>query len=173
MQPNQQSNTLPPQQISIDVLLEKYAKGDEKTQEEIFRRVCKGVASAEKTEELRAFWEDTFYDNMLNGGVGAGRIMSAAGSNIAATLINCFVVPVGDSISGYDEAGLPGIYTALQQAAATMQKGGGVGYNFSAIRPKGSWVKSVHSTASGPCSYMNIFDASCQTIESAGARRRT
>lgn len=171
MQPNQQPNILPPQQISLDVLAEKYAKGDEKTQEEIFRRVCKGVASVEKTEELRAFWEEKFYNNMINGAVGAGRIMSAAGTDISATLINCFTIPVGDSISGYDEDGRPGIYTALQQAAATMQKGGGVGYNFSFIRPKGSWVKSVHSTASGPCSYMDIFDASCKTIESAGSRR--
>lgn len=171
MQPNQQTIALSPQQISLDVLLEKYAKGDETTQEEIFRRVCKGVASVEKTEELQEKWGREFFANMLEGAVGAGRIMSAAGTNISATLINCFTIPVGDSISGYDEDGRPGIYTALQQAAATMQKGGGVGYNFSFIRPKGSWVKSVHSTASGPCSYMDIFDASCKTIESAGSRR--
>lgn len=171
MQPNQQTIALSPQQISLDVLLEKYAKGDETTQEEIFRRVCKGVASVEKTEELQEKWGRVFFANMLDGAVGAGRIMSAAGTNISATLINCFTIPVGDSISGYDEDGRPGIYTALQQAAATMQKGGGVGYNFSFIRPKGSWVKSVHSTASGPCSYMDIFDASCKTIESAGSRR--
>lgn len=171
MQPNQQTLSLAPQQISLDVLIEKYAKGDEKTQEEIFRRVCRGVASVEKTEELQTKWENKFFANMMDGAVGAGRIMSAAGTDISATLINCFTVPVGDSISGYDEDGRPGIYTALQQAAATMQKGGGVGYNFSFIRPKGSWVKSVHSTASGPCSYMDIFDASCKTIESAGSRR--
>lgn len=167
-----QLNTLNnPQQISVDVLLEKYAKDDENSQVDIFKRVAKGVAKAEKTAALRKEWEEKFFINMLNGAVGAGRIMSAAGTPISATLINCFTIPVGDSISGFDEDGRPGIYTALQQSAATMQKGGGVGYNFSFIRPKGSWVKSVRSFASGPCSYMDIFDASCKTIESAGSRR--
>lgn len=168
MRPVTETLQLPPQQISIDVLIEKYAKGNETTQEEIFRRVARGVASAEKTPELQTLWEEKFFTNMLNGAVGAGRIMSAGGSEIAATMINCFTVPVGDSISGFDDNGRPGIYTALQKSATTMQKGGGVGYNFSFIRPKGAWVKSVHSTASGPCSYMDIFDASCKTIESAG-----
>lgn len=171
MQNQSQSTTLPPQQISIDVLIEKYAKNGETSQEDIFKRVAKGIASVERTPELQEEWENKFYENMTNGAVGAGRIMSAAGTNISATLINCFTVPVGDSINGHDEDGRPGIYTALQQSAATMQKGGGVGYNFSFIRPKGAWVKSVHSTASGPCSYMDVFDASCKTIESAGARR--
>lgn len=165
------SNHLAPQQVSIDVLIEKYAKGKETTQEEIFRRVAKGVASAEKTEELQQEWEKNFFVNMVAGGVGAGRIMSAAGTDISATLINCFVQYVGDCLSGFDGDNQPGIYEALRQAASTMQKGGGVGYNFSNIRPKGALVKSVQSTASGPCSYMDIFDASCKTIESAGARR--
>lgn len=161
-------HTLPPQQISTDVLLEKYAKGTEKTQEDIFRRVAKGVASVEHTPELQAHWEQQYYTNMLNGAVGAGRIMSAAGSGISATYLNCFVQPIGDCIEGSDENGIPGIYEALRQSATTMQKGGGVGYNFSRIRPKGARVKSVDSIASGPCSYMDIFDASCKTIESAG-----
>ena len=164
-------DTLPPQQITTDVLLEKYCKGDETSADQIYRRVAKHLASVEATDELKQKWEELFYGNMKDGAIGAGRIMSAAGTDLKATLLNCYVVAVGDSIDGYDEDGVPGIYEALRQAAITMQKGGGVGYNFSKIRPRGSWVKSVNSEASGPCSYMDIFDSSCKTIESAGFRR--
>lgn len=159
---------LPPQEITVDVLLEKYAKGGETTAEEIYERVARHLSSVEKTAALRKKWEKAFYKNMTDGAIGAGRIMSASGTDLKTTLLNCYVVGVGDSIDGYDEDGLPGIYEALRQSACTMQKGGGVGYNFSKLRPKGSWVKSVKSTASGPCSYIDIFDASCATIESAG-----
>ncbi|MGF6374668.1 ribonucleoside-diphosphate reductase alpha chain [Paraburkholderia sp. RAU6.4a] len=161
---------IPPQQFSLDVLLEKYAKGDEQSADDVYRRVARGVAEAEPPE-MRASVEEQFVDNMRHGALGAGRIMSAAGSGIAATLINCFVQPVGDSIQGVDEQGLPGIYVALLQAAETMRRGGGVGYNFSAIRPKGARVHTTSSAASGPCSYMDVFDASCRTVESAGSRR--
>ncbi|MBB5413057.1 ribonucleoside-diphosphate reductase alpha chain [Paraburkholderia sp. HC6.4b] len=161
---------IPPQQFSLDVLLEKYAKGDEQSADDVYRRVARGVAEAEQPE-MRASVEEQFVDNMRHGALGAGRIMSAAGSGIAATLINCFVQPVGDSIQGVDEQGLPGIYVALLQAAETMRRGGGVGYNFSAIRPKGARVHTTSSAASGPCSYMDVFDASCRTVESAGSRR--
>ncbi|RKP59083.1 adenosylcobalamin-dependent ribonucleoside-diphosphate reductase [Pararobbsia silviterrae] len=159
-----------PQPICADVLLEKYAKGDETDVDAIYRRVARGVAQAEP-EPLRADAQAAFVENFARGALGAGRIMSAAGADIAATLINCFVQPVGDSIQGVDEDGLPGIYVALLQAAETMRRGGGVGYNFSAIRPKGARVHSTGSAASGPCSYMDVFDASCRTVESAGARR--
>ncbi|MGF6879179.1 adenosylcobalamin-dependent ribonucleoside-diphosphate reductase [Paraburkholderia sp. MM5477-R1] len=161
---------IPPQQFSLDVLLEKYAKGDEQSADDVHRRVARGVAEAEQPE-MRASVEEQFVDNMRHGALGAGRIMSAAGSGIAATLINCFVQPVGDSIQGVDEQGLPGIYVALLEAAETMRRGGGVGYNFSAIRPKGARVHTTSSAASGPCSYMDVFDASCRTVESAGSRR--
>lgn len=159
-----------PQKFSTDVLLEKYAKGDERTADDIYRRVARGVAMAEP-QALRAEIEARFVDNLRHGALGAGRIMSAAGSGIAATLINCFVQPVGDCIQGVDDRGLPGIYVALLQAAETMRRGGGVGYNFSAIRPRGAYVHSTGSSASGPCSYIDVFDASCRTVESAGSRR--
>ncbi|SAK47504.1 adenosylcobalamin-dependent ribonucleoside-diphosphate reductase [Caballeronia ptereochthonis] len=164
------SIALAPQQFSIDVMLEKYAKGDETRVEDIYRRVARGVALAEP-EELRTKIEAEFVENFRRGALGAGRIMSAAGAGIDATLINCFVQPVGDAIQGVDSNGLPGIYVALLQAAETMRRGGGVGYNFSAIRPRGARVHSTGSAASGPCSYMDVFDASCRTVESAGARR--
>ncbi|KMQ80441.1 Ribonucleotide reductase of class II (coenzyme B12-dependent) [Candidatus Burkholderia pumila] len=162
--------TLTPQQFSVDVMLEKYAKGDEASVEDIFNRVARGVALAEP-DALREKVEKDFVDNFRHGALGAGRIMSAAGAGIDATLINCFVQPVGDAIQGIDDNGLPGIYVALLQAAETMRRGGGVGYNFSAIRPRGARVHSTGSAASGPCSYMDVFDASCRTVESAGARR--
>ena len=162
--------TLPPQSISLDVLQEKYCKEGEVSEHDIFLRVSSALASVEAPER-RAEWEQRFYRNMANGAIGAGRIMSAGGTSIKATLINCFVQPVGDCIQGFDEDGLPGIYEALRESAETMRRGGGVGYDFSAIRPKGALVKGTQSISSGPCSYINVFDQSCATVESAGARR--
>jgi len=161
---------LPPQPISLDVLREKYLKGDERNADDLFDRLARALASVEAPER-RAEFEALFRRNLAAGGIGAGRIMSAAGSGISATLINCFVQPVGDCIQGMDDAGYPGIYEALREAAETMRRGGGVGYDFSRIRPKGARVKGTASTASGPCSYINVFDQSCATVESAGARR--
>ncbi|MDO4795883.1 MAG: adenosylcobalamin-dependent ribonucleoside-diphosphate reductase [Brachymonas sp.] len=158
------------QPISHDVLSEKYLKAGETSAEQLYQRVARALAGAEKPE-LRAEWEQKFLANLRAGAIGAGRIMSAGGTDIQATLINCFVQPVGDAIQGVDGEGYPGIYEALREAAETMRRGGGVGYDFSRIRPKGAEVKGTHSIASGPCSYINVFDQSCSTVESAGARR--
>ncbi len=158
------------QPISHDVLKEKYLKPGETGFEDVFKRVARALASVEK-EADRARYEGVFLENLYAGAIGAGRIMSAAGTDIQATLINCFVQPVGDCIQGVDDGGYPGIYEALREAAETMRRGGGVGYDFSRIRPKGADVKGTHSQASGPCSYINVFDQSCSTVESAGARR--
>jgi ribonucleoside-diphosphate reductase alpha chain len=166
---NTPTATLPEQEICREALLEKYAKGDEASAEAVRRRVARALALVEPEAE-RAKWEMRFFQAQQEGFIPAGRINSAAGVQLQATLINCFVQPVGDSISEVVD-GKPGIYTALAEAAETMRRGGGVGYDFSSIRPKGAEVKGTHSRASGPVSYMRVFDRSCETVESAGARR--
>jgi ribonucleoside-diphosphate reductase alpha chain len=155
------------QQVSIDVLLEKYAKGGEQTADDVRRRVARALARVEKDP---ARWEGEFFEALKGGFIPGGRVNSAAGTDLQATLINCFVQPVGDSVSQTVD-GKPGIYVALMEAAETMRRGGGVGYDFSSIRPKGAYVRGTHSAASGPVSYMRVFDRSCETVESAGSRR--
>ncbi|KGG92088.1 ribonucleoside-diphosphate reductase [Comamonas thiooxydans] len=163
-------NTLPPQAISQDVLAEKYLADGEQSEQELFARVARALAAVEQPE-LQTHWEQQFLVNLQRGAIGAGRIMAAAGLDTKATLINCFVQPVADATNGFDTQGNPGIYTALSQAAETMRRGGGVGYDFSNLRPRGALVRGTNSFASGPCSFIDVFDASCTTVESAGARR--
>lgn len=157
------SNLTSSQEISQIALQEKYCRDSEKTEEEIFERVANGLAVDESQRER-------FLNAMRCGFISGGRIMASCGSKVESTLINCFVQPITDSISS-DDVDAPSIYGALQQAAETMRRGGGVGYDFSPIRPKSALVKSTYSMSSGPVSYMYIFDQSCNTIESAGGRR--
>ncbi len=161
--------TLAEQEISREVLREKYAKGNETSADDVRRRVAVALASVEPSDQRG--WARRFYVAQAKWGfVPAGRISSAAGTKLTATLINCFVQPIGDSIT--EAIGdQPSIYTALSEAAETMRRGGGVGYDFSSIRPSGAYVHSTGSSASGPVSYMRVFDRSCETVESAGARR--
>lgn len=149
------------------VLQEKYAQPGEANIGDVQRRVARALAQAEPDP---THWEPVFLQTLQAGFIPAGRIQASAGTGVQATLINCFVQPIADTISG-GALGRPGIYQALQEAAETMRRGGGVGYDFSELRPCGTAVKSTHSQASGPVSFMRIFDLSGATLESAGARR--
>jgi ribonucleoside-diphosphate reductase alpha chain len=151
-------------------LREKYAKNGEREAGEIFRRVARGLAAAEE-QGRRAHFERRFLETMQAGFYPAGRIASACGTGLDATLINCFVQPVGDALSADEVPGKPGIFQALAEAAETMRRGGGVGYDFSRLRPRGARVRTTQSRASGPISFMRVFDRMCETVESAGTRR--
>nr|WP_323780457.1 adenosylcobalamin-dependent ribonucleoside-diphosphate reductase [Amylibacter sp.] len=134
----------------------------DETVEDSWRRVARALAEVENTPEV---WEAKFYD-ALEGFkfLPAGRILAGAGTKRSVTLFNCFVMgTVPDSMGG--------IFDMLKEAALTMQQGGGIGYDFSTIRPKGAVVKGVAADASGPLSFMDVWDAMCRTIMSAGSRR--
>ncbi|HTH16181.1 MAG TPA: adenosylcobalamin-dependent ribonucleoside-diphosphate reductase [Magnetospirillum sp.] len=142
----------------------KAADGEpvDKTIEDSWRRVAQSLASVEADPAL---WSERFLDAMLDFKVlPAGRILSGAGTERRVTLFNCFVMgDIPDDMAG--------IFEHLKQAALTMQQGGGIGYDFSTIRPKGAPVKGVGADASGPLSFMDVWDAMCKTIMSAGSRR--
>ncbi|MBO9396346.1 adenosylcobalamin-dependent ribonucleoside-diphosphate reductase [Shimia sp. R9_2] len=130
--------------------------------EDSWRRIARDLARVEKDP---AKWEDKFYAALEDFKyLPAGRITAGAGTARQVTLFNCFVMgTVPDSMSG--------IFDMLKEAALTMQQGGGIGYDFSTIRPRGADVKGVAADASGPLSFMDVWDAMCRTIMSAGSRR--
>ena len=114
---------------------------------------------------MRARWAEDFYD-LLAGYrfLPAGRILSGAGSGRSVTLFNCYVMGTLDD-------SMAGIFEGLKEAALTMQQGGGIGHDFSTLRPRGAAVKGVGADASGPLSFMDVWDSMCRTIMSAGSRR--
>lgn len=132
------------------------------TVEDSWRRVARDLASVEADPVA---WEERFYDALEDFKfLPAGRILAGAGTGRTVTLFNCFVMgTIPDSMSG--------IFDMLKEAALTMQQGGGIGYDFSTIRPRGAEVKGVAADASGPLSFMDVWDAMCRTIMSAGSRR--
>lgn len=134
----------------------------DQTVQDTWMRVAKDLARAEKEPEL---WVNKFYGVLENFSfIPAGRINAGAGTDRNVTLFNCFVM---NTI----EDDLEAIYDNLKEAAVTMQQGGGIGYDFSTLRPKGAPVKGVAAEASGPLTFMDVWDASCKTIMSAGVRR--
>ena len=132
------------------------------TVEDTWRRIATSLASVEKDPET---WEKKFYGALEDFKfLPAGRITAGAGTGRTVTLFNCFVMgTIPDSMAG--------IFDMLKEAALTMQQGGGIGYDFSTIRPRGADVKGVAADASGPLSFMDVWDAMCRTIMSAGSRR--
>ncbi len=132
------------------------------TVEDSWRRIARDLARVESNSES---WEKTFYTALEDFKyLPAGRITAGAGTARQVTLFNCFVMgTVPDSMGG--------IFDMLKEAALTMQQGGGIGYDFSTIRPRGADVKGVAADASGPLSFMDVWDAMCRTIMSAGSRR--
>ena len=141
-------------------------KGDgepvDKTIEDSWRRVARALAAGEADP---AAWEARFHAAMEDFQfLPAGRILSGAGTDRRVTLFNCFVMgDIPDDMAG--------IFEHLKEAAVTMQQGGGIGYDFSTLRPKGAPVHGVGADASGPLSFMDVWDAMCRTIMSAGSRR--
>jgi ribonucleoside-diphosphate reductase alpha chain len=132
------------------------------TIEDTWRRVARALAAVERDPGA---WEARFTEALEDFRfLPAGRILSGAGTARRVTLFNCFVM-------GRIEDDLGGIFAHLREAALTMQQGGGIGYDFSTLRPKGAPVKGVGADASGPLSFMDVWDAMCRTIMSAGARR--
>ena len=132
------------------------------TVEDSWRRIARDLAAVEDDPKA---WEDQFYAALEDFKfLPAGRITAGAGTARSVTLFNCFVMgTIPDSMGG--------IFEMLKEAALTMQQGGGIGYDFSTIRPKGAGVKGVAADASGPLSFMDVWDAMCRTIMSAGSRR--
>ena len=128
-----------------------------------WRRVARAMASTEPAQNM--LWEERFISILEDFRfLPAGRILAGAGTGRDVTLFNCFVMGLpGDSMSG--------IFEALKEGALTMQQGGGVGYDFSTLRPAGAPARRVGSIASGPVSFMRVWDSMCATVLSTGARR--
>ncbi len=134
----------------------------DKTIEDTWRRVATALAGPEHDP---AQWAERFYAAMTGFKfLPAGRVVAGAGSGRLVTLFNCFVM-------GTIPDDMGGIFAHLREAALTMQQGGGIGYDFSTLRPRGASVKGVGADASGPLSFMDVWDAMCRTIMSAGYRR--
>jgi ribonucleoside-diphosphate reductase alpha chain len=156
--------------VSIDIWDRKYrwksADGTprDRTWRDTVRRVAKAAASVEPKGDRRR-WAET-YANAIGdfAFLPAGRILAGAGTGRRVTLFNCFVM-------GRIEDDLAAIFEQVKDAALTMQQGGGIGHDFSTLRPHGALVRSIGADASGPVTFMDVWDAMCRTIMSAGQRR--
>src|SRR6056297_1804868 len=148
--------------IARQIWASRYRYGDEPGIEDTWQRVAGALATIEAEP---AVWERRFADLLADFRfLPGGRILAGAGTNRQVTLFNCFVM-------GTVEDSMDGIFEALKEGAITMQQGGGVGYDFSTLRPAGTAARHAGTIASGPVSFMRIWDSMCATILSTGARR--
>jgi ribonucleoside-diphosphate reductase alpha chain len=158
--------------IRQKVFMDRYSLKDpsghplEFSPEQLWARVAKGIAAVEVTEELQAYWERRFYDALTNFQfVPGGRILAGAGSGHQVTFYNCYVIPS-------PEDSRQGILDNLKTMTEIMARGGGVGINLSTLRPRGSYIKTVNGTASGPCSWAQLYSvATGDVIQQGGSRR--
>jgi ribonucleoside-diphosphate reductase alpha chain len=141
----------------------KYRDKSDATLEDTWRRIARALCAVEPVN--KAHWEVQFYQ-ALSGFqfLPAGRIQAGAGIQRNVTLFNCFVMGVIDD-------SMEGIFNALKESALTLQQGGGIGYDFSSLRPRGTKAKHTGTIASGPISFMHVWDAMCDTLLSTGSRR--
>src|SRR2546423_4566323 len=158
--------------IRQKVFMDRYSLKDPAGQplefypEQLWARVARGIAAVEKTEELQAHWEKRFYEALSDFQfVPGGRILAGAGSGHQVTFYNCYVIPS-------PEDSLQGILDNLKVTTEIMARGGGVGINLSTLRPRGSYIKTVNGTASGPCSWAQLYSvATGDVIQQGGSRR--
>jgi len=160
------------QSASLDIWDKKYRYKDtdsnpiDQTIDDTYKRVAKGLATVEK-EDTRAQHEKEFLWAIRNGAIPAGRITSNVGADEfkpKVSLINC-------TVSGTVNDSMRGILDSVHESGLTLSAGCGIGYEFSTLRPSGAYVDGVGATTSGPLSFMNIHDAMCFTVASAGGRR--
>src|SRR3974377_1986788 len=150
-------------EISRRIWKAKYRYQQEGVIAQSWHRIARALAMVETKDQVA--WEERFFSILQDFKfLPGGRIQAGAGPERNVTLFNCFVMgPIEDSISD--------IFAALEEGAITMQQGGGIGYDFSTLRPRGTRAKTVGTIASGPVSFMHVWDAMCGTILSTGARR--
>ena len=158
--------------IRQKVFMDRYSLKDPNGQplefypEQLWARVARGIAAVEKTQELQAYWEKRFYEALSDFQfVPGGRILAGAGSGHQVTFYNCYVEPS-------PEDSRQGILDNLKVMTEIMARGGGVGINLSTLRPRGSYIKTVNGTASGPCSWAQLYSvATGDVIQQGGSRR--
>lgn len=170
---NNSVKDVPMQPASMDIWDKKYRLKDkngvaiDESIDDTYKRVALALSDVEKTDELRDYWNEQFLWAMRNGAIPAGRILSNAGAEKykpSTSLINCLVS--GNIVDSMDD-----ILTKLHESGLSLKGGSGIGYCFSTLRPRGSYVHGAGSSTSGPLSFMDIYDKMCFTISSAGGRR--
>lgn len=168
-------STTPP--IRLDglrnkVFMDRYALKNEKGEAmetvpaEMWARVAAGIADVESNDAAKKYWAEKFFDALSDFKfVPGGRILAGAGTNTQVTYYNCYVIPSPEDSRG-------GILDNLKVMTEIMARGGGVGVNLSSLRPRGSYIKSVNGTASGPCSWAELYSvATGDVIQQGGSRR--
>ncbi len=168
-----ESREIPYQAAALDIWDRKYRLKDKNglaidlSMEDTLQRVARALSDIETSTELRAQWYDRFLWALQNGAIPAGRIISNAGADefkSATSTVNC-------TVSGTVSDSMDDILKKLHEAGLTLKSGCGVGYEFSTLRPRGSYVSGAGAHTSGPLSFMNIYDSMCFTVSSAGGRR--